>query len=173
MENQERILLKEDTARFNNSISELKEAYSKGVELLKILNTDLGLNLKAVKDWQTDVIAPLTTDYPKAKLEFNLQANGLETAYNEALTLYNKQGFRFESVSSEQIDEIREACTQYATTPQQIEAYHIIHNVVKEMDRLKELGFIRNYDNLYLVDRVWQENGINNHYLAPHIMKVK
>jgi hypothetical protein len=172
MKKQERIFLKENTVAFDGSIRELNQSYDKGVRLLKMLN-NLGLNLKTVEDWETDVIAPLTTDYPKATLHFNLQAKGLDAVYNEALTLYNKKGFRFSPVSSKEIDEIRETCTQYATTPQQIEAYHIIHNVIKDMNRLKEIGLFTSYDNLYTVDRVWDAKGVNNHYLTPHIMRIK
>lgn len=151
-----KILIKENQVISNEAISIEKQNYSNGKTLLQMLDK-LGLTLTSVNDWGA-IEREFTKDYPKASLTFNLQANGIESDYRAAEAFYvkNQHRLRFEPLTDEQAEAIREKHRVYASTEKQIEAHGLLSEITDKLNRLIELGVNVDVNKTYLVNRVFE-----------------
>ena len=148
-----KILIKENVAASNEIIANERSAANNGKTLLSMLDK-LGLTLDTVSDWGA-IEAQFTKDYPKAPLTFNLQANGIETQYRDAEAFYlkHRHALRFEPLTDEQIQAIKETQKVYAAGSQ-IEAIELFNTVKDSLLRLKDLGVSMDLNKAYLINRV-------------------
>ena len=148
-----KILIKENVAVSNEIIANERSAANNGKTLLSMLDK-LGLTLDTVSDWGA-IEQEFTKDYPKASLTFNLQANGIETAYRnaEAFYLKNRHALRFTAVTDGEIESIKESQRVYAAGSQ-IEAIELCNKIKDSLLKLKELGVPINLNKTYLVSKV-------------------
>lgn len=148
-----KILIKENVAASNEIIANERSAANNGKTLLSMLDK-LGLTLDTVSDWGA-IEQEFTKDYPKASLTFNLQANGIETAYRnaEAFYLKNRHALRFEPLTDGEIESIKESQRVYAAGSQ-IEAIELFNKIKDSLLKLKELGVPMDLNKAYLINRV-------------------
>ena len=151
--NTTKILIKENTGASNEIITNERTAASNGKTLLSMLDK-LGLTVDSVNDWGA-IEAQFTKDCPKAPLTFNLQANGIETQYRDAEAFYlkHRHALRFEPLTDEQIQAIKETQKVYAAGSQ-IEAIELFNTVQDSLLRLKDLGVSMDLNKAYLINRV-------------------
>lgn len=135
----EKILLKEEKGA-ENAIAAINKGYADGLNLLKKLSV-LGLKLNEVKDWKKEVEPHFKQQFPNSSLSFNLEATGLESQYFEAEQLFkSSHNILFTAPTVEELEELQEHYKVYAESEKQIEAYNLIHDTVKNLNRIKELG---------------------------------
>jgi TRAP-type uncharacterized transport system substrate-binding protein len=154
-----RILLKENE-NLSNSIIELKKTQSNnGTQILSMLN-ELGLSIKSFNSWSEEVEQEFRKEYPKASLDFCLDANGIKEQYKEAEAFYlkNQNNLSFEQLTNEEIEEVKEKYRAYATTEKQIEAYNLANSVVKDLNRLEDLGIRVNSHHVMNLCSVFHSN---------------
>lgn len=153
MEN--RILLKENEATYNELIQLENLKFNNGKTLISML-AGIGLTVDKIDDWQA-IEQEFTKDYPKATLLFNLQANGIEAQYKEAETFYlkNRYVMRFEQITNDQAESLKEQYRVYADQPNQLEAYDLIHKTVQNLNRLDQLGVKFDFGIIYEVSRLF------------------
>lgn len=154
MTNSKRILLKENEASSNEIIANAKNAYSNGITLLSMLDK-LGLTLSKVENWEA-IESSLMTDYPKATIQFNIDANGITEQYREAEAFYlkHRQRLSFEPITDEQIESIKESQRVYATTESQIKTIELFNTVKDSLLKLKDLGVVLDLNKTYIVSKV-------------------
>lgn len=154
MKNPNKILLHENTNAYNELISNAKNAYSNGINLISKLDK-LGLTVSKVENWEA-IELEFKKDYPKASLQFNIDANGITEQYREAEAFYLKHRLQmsFEPITESQILEIKESQRVYATTEKQIEAIELFNTVKDSLLKLKDLGVILDLNKTYLVSKV-------------------
>lgn len=158
MNTTERILVKFNNATFDELIQYEKLKYNNGLKLIGMLGR-LGLNLKEIDSWDA-VEQHFKMDYPKATLQFNLQANGIEDDYRttEAFYLKNQSLLAYEPLTESRTEAIREQCSIYAERPEQLEIYNIVHRIVTDLNRLTELGLKLDAGEIYNLNRVFDRN---------------
>lgn len=175
-----KILIKENAAASNERIANAKKAYSNGRTILSMLEK-LGLKMDSVNEWQP-IEDYFRTDYPKAPLKFNLEANGIETEYREVEAFYLKyrHALRFEPVTDQEIEDIKEKSRIYTTNDKQIEAYELFHRIAADLTCLKALKVHIEVGKIHTVTRVlaghWSDNPpiqINQRELADTLMDLK
>ena len=148
-----KIIIKENVAASNEIIANERSAANNGKTLLSMLDK-LGLTLDTVSDWGA-IEQEFTKDYPKASLTFNLQANGIETAYRnaEAFYLKNRHALRFTAVTDGEIESIKESQRVYAAGSQ-IEAIELFTTIKDSLLKLKDLGVVLDLNKTYIVSKV-------------------
>ena len=169
-----KILLNENEAFSNLVIKEYNDNYAKGKTLLSMLSK-LGCTVVNFDNWQT-VEQHFMQDFPKATLEFNLQANGIEAEYLEAKAFHQRGGLSYVPMTAEQEEVIRETHRIYAATDKQIEAYQLINETVSNFNRLAELGLKMDFSEIYLTSRIFtydRKMTINQRYLLNAISNLK
>lgn len=135
-----KILLKEDKGAAQNAINAINQGYQDGLNLLKKLSV-LGLELNEVKDWKKQIEPHFKQQFPNSSLDFNLEASGLKNQYFEAEQLYkSSHNILFTAPTDEELEQLKEYYRTYAESEKQIEAYTLIHDTVKNLNRIKELG---------------------------------
>lgn len=136
----EKILLKDDNAGAENAINAINQGYQDGLNLLQKLSV-LGLEVKEVKDWQKDVEPYFKQQFPNSTLDFNLEASGLKKQYYEAEQLFKtSHDILFAKPTADELEAVREHYKTYTQTEKQVEAYNLIHDTVKNLNSIKELG---------------------------------
>lgn len=150
-----KILITENTAASNEIIANEKAAANNGKTLLSMLDK-LGLTVDSVNGWAT-IEQEFRKDYPKADLNFNLRANGLETEYRDAEAFYlkNRHTLRFTAVTDGEIESIKESQRVYATG-NQIKVHALINEITDKLNNLQSLGVDINQDKVYLLNRVFE-----------------
>lgn len=175
-----RILLLENEAISNEIIANAKKAYSNGINLISKLDK-LGLTVSKVENWQ-QIEQYFMTDYPKASLLFNLQANNIEGEYKEAEAFYLKHrlSITFEQITESEIENIKEKQRLYADRPNQLEAIKLLNTVNESLSRLIELGIRINVNSVHLVSPILEGDmrtkpplKINQRYLVGAIRDLK
>lgn len=136
-----RILLQENENVANSMIATHQRKQNNAQSILSILK-EIGLSLESFGSWEREVEQHFRTQYPKASLDFCLDAAGIKEPYRIAESFYlaNKNDLSFEQLTDEGKEEIRESYRKYAETENQIEAYNLAHSIVKDLNRLQELG---------------------------------
>jgi len=136
----EKILLKEDNAGAENAINAINKGYQDGLTLLQKLSV-FGLEVTEVKDWKKDVEPYFKQQFPNSTLDFNLEASGLKKQYFEAEQLFKtSHNILFAKPTADELEAVREHYRTYAETEKQVEAYNLIHDTVKNLNSIKELG---------------------------------
>lgn len=148
-----KILLKENEVIYNEVIYNEKQQFENGKTLLRLL-AKIGIVKTELTNW-SEIESLVSVDYPKATIQFNIDANGITEQYREAEAFYLKhyQRLSFEPITPEQIEAIKEKHRIYATTEEQLEAYALINTVVDSLNRLIDLGIDINVNKTYLVNR--------------------
>lgn len=151
----EKILLKENELSYNEMIKAENQKINNGKTLLANL-AKLGLNLSSVENWQI-VESHFLQPFPKANLTFNLHAAGIEKEYRdlEAFYLKNSYNLRFDPITEEEQETIREQHRIYANSPQQLKAHSLIHSIVDNFNELQKLGVSLNGAGIREVHRVF------------------
>ena len=154
MTNSKRILLKENANSYNEIIANKKQDFANGQMLIKML-AKIGLAVENVNDWGA-IEQHFMTEFPKANLTFNLQANSIESEYREAeaFHLKHRQRLSFEPITDEQIESIKESQRVYATTESQIKAIELFNTVKDSLLKLKDLGVVLDLNKTYIVSKV-------------------
>ena len=149
-----KILLLENEIISDEIIQDARRAFSNGQVLISKLDK-LGLTVESVNDWEA-IELEFIKDFPKAPLTFNLQANGIETEFRDAEAFYvkHRHALRFEPITDEQIEEIKESQRVYADKPKQIEAIELFNTVKDSLLKLKDLGVVLDLNKTYLINRV-------------------
>ena len=149
-----KILLLENENSYNEIISNSKTAFSNGQVLISKLDK-LGLTVESVNDWEA-IELEFIKDFPKAPLTFNLQANGIETEFRDAEAFYvkHRHALRFEPITDEQIEEIRESQRIYTTNENQVRAIELFNTIKDSLLKLKDLGVVLDLNKTYLINRV-------------------
>lgn len=175
-----RILLLENEVISNEIIANGKQNYQNGRTLITMLDK-LGLTVSKVENWQ-QIEQHFMTDYPKASLLFNLQANNIESEYKEAEAFYLKHRLSiiFEQITESEIENIKEKQRLYADRPNQIEAIELLNTVNKNLTRLIELGVRIDVNAVHLVSPILAGDmrtkpplKINQRYLVGAIRDLK
>jgi hypothetical protein len=138
-----RILLQENE-NVAQSVIDLEQNHATNWKKVGNLLNECGLNVQDIDNW-TEIEALLSKDFqfPKATIEFNLDALGIRTQYEQAKELYEKKlkGIRYNiEVTPERIEEIKEEYRVYATTQNQIDAINTARSIVESVNKLNELG---------------------------------
>jgi len=135
-----KILLNENKAVADSAINQKQQSHKAGMFVLAGL-AKLGLKLDSVNDWTIDVEAEFRKDFPKADLDFNLNANGIKKEYRDLETYYNanKYGILFVEPTAGELEAIREQYRVYATE-KQAEAHALAHSITNDLNKLKDLG---------------------------------
>ena len=172
-------LLNENQKISNVKIQHQKEAYEAGQNFLKLLKP---LGIDTFTTWQK-IKDKLNEPFPNASLLFNIQSQGLEQTFNEAEKHYNKYNssiMRFEAVTDEEIEQIKEDAKVYTVNDVQNEAFEVLDRVAADLSRLNGLGLnihtedIRNLHRLFEVDnRAKQTVAINQRNLKDYIPQLK
>lgn len=154
MKNSNKILLHENTNAYNELISNAKNAYSNGINLISKLDK-LGLTVSKVENWEA-IELEFKKDYPKATIQFNIDANGITEQYREAEAFYLKHRLQmsFEPLTDAEIESIKESKRVYTTNVKQIEVIELFDTIKESLLRLKDLGIDINVNKTYLVNRV-------------------
>lgn len=154
MTNSNKILLSENANAYNEIIANEKIAYSNGKTLLSMLDK-LGLTIDSVNDWGA-IELEFKKAFPRASLQFNIDANGITEQYREAEAFYlkHRHALRFGPLTDEQIENIKESQRVYTTNEKQIEAIELFNTVKDSLLRLKELGVPMDLNKTYLINRV-------------------
>ena len=149
-----RILLKENEAISNELISNAKNAYSNGINLISKLDK-LGLTVSKVENWEA-IELEFKKDYPKATIQFNIDANGITEQYRKAEAFYLKHRLQmsFEPITDEQIESIKESQRVYTTNEKQIEAIELYTTIKDSLLKLKDLGVVLDLNKTYIVSKV-------------------
>ncbi|SHL02933.1 hypothetical protein [Flavobacterium xanthum] len=136
-----RILLQENENVANSVIAAHQRKENNSQRILTILK-EIGLSLESFENWEREVEQHFRTQYPKASLDFCLDAAGIKEPYRQAESLYKEHynDLSFEKLNDEGKEAIRESYRQYAETENQIEAYNLAHSIVKDLNQLQELG---------------------------------
>ena len=151
-----KILLDDRTEMGNNVIAELSQSYENGKKMLLLLQA-IGIDKSEINDWQ-EIENLCKENFPKATLQFNIEANGIEKQYKEAESFYlkHKGALTYEPMSEEEKEINREELRIYAETPQQIEAYGIIMQTIENFNRLAKLGININFSNSHILNPVFE-----------------
>ncbi len=154
MTNSKKILLSENANSYNEIIANAKNAYSKGKALLLMLDK-LGLTVSKVDSWQ-QIEQEFKKDYPKASIQFNIDANGITEQYRETEAFYNQYRLQmsFEPITESQISDIKESQRVYTTNEKQIEAIELFTTIKDSLLRLKEIGVVLDLNKTYIVSKV-------------------
>ena len=154
MKNSNKILLHENTNAYNELISNAKNAYSNGINIISKLDK-LGLTVSKVENWEA-IELEFKKDYPKATIQFNIDANGITEQYREAEAFYLKHRLQmtFEPITDEQIDSIKESQRVYTTNEKQIEAIELFTTIKDSLLKLKDLGVVLDLNKTYIVSKV-------------------
>ena len=175
-----KILLKENEVIYNEVIYNEKQQFENGKTLLRLL-AKIGIVKTELTNW-SEIESLVSVDYPKAPIQFNIDANGITEQYREAEAFYLKhyQRLSFEPITPEQIEAIKEKHRIYATTEKQLEAYALINTVVHSLNRLIELGMDINQDKIYMLNTAfegdWRANPrlkVNQSQLTETLMYLK
>jgi hypothetical protein len=152
----DKILLDPRTNISNEIISNEAAKYQNALTLLRMLK-NLGLDLKSVKDWTTDVETVLKEAFPNSTMEWVMNSLGKFAEYSEAETFYlkNKYLLSYQPLTDEAKEAIIEQYKLYADSPAQMEAYELLQSTIANLNRLKELSPKFNLSEAYLVSRVF------------------
>lgn len=155
MNTDNKILLDDRTELANNVLKELNQGYENGRELLKMLSA-LGLQLDEVTDWSA-IESHFTQQFPKATLQFNLEASGIAKAFRaaEAFYIQHKNSLTFAPMTAEEKEMHRESLRIYADTPRTIEIHGLLMQTIDNLNRLKELDAKMNFGTLYNAHRIF------------------
>jgi hypothetical protein len=145
----QKILLSENDVLANAALTNEQHKINNAKALLAMLQK-LGLTVDSVSDWG-EIEPHFRKDYPKATLQFNIEANGIEEPYRAAEAFFQKnwQSLRFEPMTEQEIEDIKEQHRIYAETPGQIEAYNLIHSIKDNFNRLHSFGVKMDLNSLY------------------------
>ncbi|SHM35672.1 hypothetical protein [Flavobacterium xanthum] len=157
----ERILLQENENVANSVIAAHERKSNNGTQILTMLD-QLGLKLSSFESWPREVEQNFRKEYPKASLDFCLDAAGIKEPYRIAESFYlaNKNDLSFEQLTKEQIEAIREQYRTYADSDIQIELHNLAHKVAKDLNRLQELGIsVNHYQTNAFCSVLISENG--------------
>ncbi|MDI5899643.1 hypothetical protein, partial [Flavobacterium yafengii] len=138
-----RILLQENE-NLAQSIIELEQNQATNWKKVDTLLNECGLNVQDISSW-TDIDNLLLKDFqfPKATIEFNLDALGIRTQYEQAKKIYydNLRGTQYDiEVTAERIEEIKEKKRVYATTQNQVDTINIVRSIVESVNKLNSFG---------------------------------
>ncbi|RTY97603.1 hypothetical protein EKM02_13440 [Flavobacterium sp. RSP49] len=138
-----RILLKENE-NLAQSIIELEQNQATNWGKVDNLLNECGLNVQNITSW-TDIDSLLLKDFqfPKATIEFNLDALGIRTQYEQAKKIYydNLRGTQYAiEVTAERIEEIKEEQRVYVTNQNQIDVIAYAEKLVESVNKLNSLG---------------------------------
>nr|WP_309760376.1 hypothetical protein [Flavobacterium sp.] len=149
-----KILLLENENSYNEIISNSKTAYSNGQTLLSKL-AKLGLTLSKVENWEA-IELEFKKDYPKATIQFNIDANGITEQYREAEAFYvkHRHALRFEPLTQIEIEQIRESQRIYTTNENQVRAIELFNTIKDSLLELKNMGVPMDLNKTYLINRV-------------------
>jgi hypothetical protein len=175
-----RILLKENEVIYNEVIYNEQQQFENGKTLLRLL-AKIGIVKTELTNW-SEIESLVTVDYPKAPIQFNIDANGITEQYREAEAFFLKhyQRLSFEPITAEQIEAMKEKHRIYATTEKQLEAYALINTVIDSLNRLIELGIDINVNKTYIVNRAFEGDPrlkpplkVNQSHLTETLMHLK
>lgn len=175
-----RILLKENIESYKELILEENRQFENGKILLGLL-AKCGIIKTEVTNW-SEIESFVSSDYPKATIQFNIDANGITEQYRKAEAFYlkNRARLSFKSITDEEIEILKERYRVYTTTEKQLEAHALIHNVIDSLNRLIELGIDINANKLYLTNRVFDGDlrekpplKVNQNHLTGTLMYLK
>lgn len=175
-----RILLKENEVIYNEVIYNEQQQFENGKTLLRLL-AKIGIEKTEVTNW-SEIESLVSVDYPKATIQFNIDANGITEQYreSEAFHLKHYQRLSFEPITPEQIEAIKEKHRIYATTEKQIEVHGLVNTVVDSLNRLIELGMDINVNKAYIVNRAFYGDlrekpplKVNQSHLTETLMYLK
>lgn len=154
MTNSKRILLKENANSYNEIIANKKQDFANGQILIKML-AKLGLTVSKVENWEA-IELEFKKDYPKANIQFNIDANGITEQYREAEAFYLKHRLQmsFEPITESQISDIKESQRVYTTNEKQIEAIELFNTIKDSLLKLKDLGVVLDLNKTYIVSKV-------------------
>lgn len=155
MNTDNRILLDDRTEFANSVLQEISQSYINGRELLKMLSA-LGLQVTEVTDWSA-VESHFTKQFPKATLQFNLEAFGIAKEFRtaEAFYIQHKSSLTFAPMTEQEKELHRESLRIYADTPRTIEIHGILMQTIDNLNRLKELDAKMNFGTLYNAHRIF------------------
>lgn len=175
-----KILLKENKAAIAETLANQNTGYANGSILLQKLK-NIGLELKSVSDWQK-VEQHFKAQFPNATLDFNLEAQGISTPYYEAKEIFDRNRYliRFNPVTDAEIEQIKEKYRVYTSTPKQVEVHNLVHGIIDNLNRLKELGINIDVSKAYLInpafDGDWRDTPpmkVNTRELNSQIINLK
>ena len=149
----EKILIAENEAVYNELIQYEQLKRANGKTLISMLK-GLAIDLNKVNDWKTDVEQPLSKQFPKASIAFNVQSSGIENEFNSAKNFFEKNQslISFEQFTDEDIENIKESSRIFIEDPSQIEVYTLFHTILNSAKRLKELNVKMELEELRLVN---------------------
>ena len=154
MKNLNKILLKENEIISDEIIQNARIAYSNGQVLISKLNK-LGLTVSKVENWEV-IELEFKKDYPKATIQFNIDANGITEQYREAEAFYLKHRLQmsFEPFTQIEIEQIRESQMIYTTNENQVIAIELFNTIKDSLLKLKDLGIVLDLNKTYIVSKV-------------------
>ena len=147
MKNLNKILLKENEIISDEIIQNARIAYSNGQVLISKLNK-LGLTVSKVENWEV-IELEFKKDYPKATIQFNIDANGITEQYREAEAFYLKHRLQmsFEPFTQIEIEQIRESQMIYTTNENQVIAIELFNTI-------KDSLLVLDLNKTYIVSKV-------------------
>ena len=162
-----KILLDDRTEMGNNVIAELSQSYENGKKMLLLMQA-IGIDKSEINDW-SEIENLCKENFPKATLQFNIEANGIEKKYREAEEFFRKHkgALTYEPMSEEEKEKIREEIRIYATTKKQLEARALILQTIDNFNRLQELGARLDYESSYLLHKVFSYDGRTTPKMKP------
>jgi hypothetical protein len=150
-----KILLKENANISNEKITNATNAYNNGIKLLQKLEA-IGLKLDSVTDWD-EIVKHFTAEYPKAPKKLSLELSGVLDEFTDAENFYltHKGRLRYEPITDQEIESIKENSRQYATSEKQIEVHGLVHEITDKLNKLNSLGIKLDANKIYLLNRVF------------------
>jgi DNA-directed RNA polymerase beta' subunit len=170
-------ILSENTKVANELIQTEKTKIAAAQKFLSLIKP---LGFDGFTSW-SEIEDTLKQVYPKATLLFNIQAQGIEQEYNEAKEHYSRFGssYRFEPLTDQEQQEITENVKVYTTSEAQNEVYEIVHRVVADLNKLKELGLDLNVNGIHEMHRLFAGHNrdkpavrVNTRDLADYISRI-
>ena len=163
-----KILLDDRTELANKVIIELSQSYENGKKMLSLLAA-IGIEKSEITDWQ-EIETLCKKDFPKATIQFNIEANGIEKEYKEAEAFYlkHRNSISYSPISEEEKEINRESVRIYADTPQQIEAYNLIMQTIDNLNRLGELGVKIDFTLSYQLHKVFESRYDRTPQMKPN-----
>lgn len=176
-----RILLKENE-NLSQSIIELEKSQATSWKKVSSLLNECGLIVQDIDSWtEIDALISKGFQFPKATIEFNLDALGIRMQYEQAKKIYHdnlKGTLYIVEVTAERIEEIKEKQRVYATTQNQIDTINIARSIVEGVNKLNSLGIRVDVSSILESSSIFSSDNrqtvkINERNLFADVVRVK